>query len=42
MAISASMALVSTAVTGGLVAAGVTGAALLGGSFVSHFLITLH
>jgi len=40
MAISASMALVSTAVTGGLVAAGVTGAALLGGSFVSHFLIT--
>ena len=40
MAISAGMALVSTAATGFMISAGVAGAAFLGGTLVSHFLIT--
>jgi hypothetical protein len=40
MAISAGMALVSTLSTGAMVGMGVTGATLMGGSMMSHFLIS--
>ena len=40
MAVSAGMAIISTATTGFMIGAGVAGAAYLGGTLISHFLIT--